>query len=124
MHIYRFWYRVSRGQELDGYTVSLLENRCLKHSKGDRTFLHTRLDASELFDTIINATTKEEMWSDLCAYDYLVPSIRTFFNHYVYLDYLAKSIKLLIEKPERSVSRWTVSSRLRSVFFRSPADMI
>ena len=115
---------MSRGQELDGQTVSLLENRCPKHSESDRTFLRSRLDAGELFGTITNPTAKEEMWSDLCAYDYLVPSIRTFFNNCVYLDYLAKSMKLLIEKPDRSVSRFTVRSRLRSVFSRSSADTI
>jgi hypothetical protein len=115
---------VSRGEELDGRTVNLLENRCPKYSERDRTFLRGRLDAGELFGTVINPTAKEEMWIDLCAYDYLVPSIRTFFKNRVYLDYLARSVRLLIEKPHKTVSGWTVRSRLRSIFSRSSTDIV
>ncbi len=87
-------------QKVDPVTVKALELKAPGRSTSDAMTLFRQLKTGEIFGAF-NLDRRMKIWARLQAWEGLVPTLRTFFENFKYIESCANRVKSLI----------TVSSR-------------
>ena len=115
-HIKKVWYRLLNGdktalQKVDQVTVKALELRAPRYSRQDALHLQGKLLSGQIFGAF-SREKREEIWSELCTIDGLIPSLFTFFEDVKYLSACSDCVKRLVKLSRRD----TILTALRRNF--------
>lgn len=104
-HVRTFWASLFRHdkrdmQKVDHVTVKALELKAPGTSTSDTMTLFRQLKNGEIFGAF-NMDRRMEIWARLQAWEGLVPTLRTFFENFKYIEACANRVKSLITVPSR-----------------------
>ena len=104
-HVRMFWADLFRHdkrdmQKVDHVTVKALELKAPGRSTSDTMTLFRQLKMGEIFGAF-NIDRRMEIWARLQAWEGLVPTLRTFFENFKYIEAYANRVKSLIAVSSR-----------------------
>ena len=104
-HVRIFWvglfrYDKSDMQKVDHVTVKALELKAPGRSTSDAMTLFRQLKTGGIFGAS-NMDRHMKIWARLQAWEGLVPTLRTFFENFKYIEACANHVKSLITVPSR-----------------------
>ena len=104
-HVRVFWAGLFRDekhdmQKVDHATVKALELRAPGTSTSDIMTLFRQLKTGAIFGAF-GMDRRMEIWARLQAWEGLVPTLRTFFEDFKYIEVCAKCVKQLVKVPLR-----------------------
>ena len=104
-------------QKVDRVTVKALELKAPGRSTSDTVTLFHQLKTGEIFGAF-NMDRRMEIWARLQAWEGLVPTLRTFFENFKYIEACANRQKPREQHPARFRQEVCVSGLFRQTGVR------
>ncbi|KAJ6436084.1 hypothetical protein O9K51_11397 [Purpureocillium lavendulum] len=98
--------------------VKALELKCPKFCRRDAEEIRSAMNRGEIFRSF-SKTEQERILKEAASFDYIIPSLRTFFQDIYLLDDCATSIKYLL-KPDRTTVRAALQRNFNVQRFQRP----
>jgi hypothetical protein len=89
--------------KIDPETVELMETRAPKMSTEDREFIIRNFQVGVIFADVPDGSTRIRLLRNVLSIDGMIPSIKTFHEDTIYMEFSLQAIKLLIDSMKSQV---------------------
>ncbi|KFY66254.1 hypothetical protein V496_02131 [Pseudogymnoascus sp. VKM F-4515 (FW-2607)] len=107
-HIRSIWTTIVGGDltlmcKIDPETVELMETRAPKISTEDREFIIHNFQNGAIFAGVPDRSTRRRLLRNALSVDGMIPSIKTFHEDTIYMEFSLQAIKILIDSMKSQV---------------------